>query len=136
MATQDQGGGSSVAARLIAAYVGGWRERDRARVLGALDPDCVIFESYGPVYRGTARIAQWFDAWFGEGNTVDRWDITSLLVGVGGVAAEWRFACTWRGQPAAFEGVSIARLKGDKIAYLREYATTAPLYDWEGAWRP
>lgn len=30
---------------------------------------------------------------------------------------------------------AIARLEENKIAYLREYATTAPLYDWTGAWR-
>jgi hypothetical protein len=36
---------------------------------------------------------------------------------------------------ATFEGASVARLRGDKISYLREYATTAPLYDWTGTWR-
>jgi hypothetical protein len=27
---------------------------------------------------------------------------------------------------------TIARLEGEKIAYLRAYATTSPLYDWTG----
>jgi ketosteroid isomerase-like protein len=124
------------AMQLIYAYFEGWREHDQAKILDTLDPDCVIVECYGPVYRGTARVAQWLNAWFGEGNRVDRWDITSLLVGNGGVAVEWRFACTWHGTRAEFEGASIARFKGDKIVYLREYQTTAPLYDWEGVWHP
>ena len=49
--------------------------------------------------------------------------------------AEWLFACIWRGKPGTFEGASVARLTGGKISYLREYATTAPLYDWMGTWR-
>ncbi len=134
MPTQDRE--RDTAAQVVVTYIAGWREHDPARVLSTLDPDCVIVESYGPVYRGTARVAQWLDAWFGDSNTVDRWEITSLLAGTGEVMIEWRFACTWHGQPAAFEGASVARLKGDKIVYLREYVTTAPLYDWEGVWRP
>jgi hypothetical protein len=121
-----------IASRLISTYVAGWLEHDPAQVLSTLDHDCLIIESYGPMYRGTIRVAQWLDAWFGEGNRVDRWEITSVLVGEGGFAAEWRFACTWRGQASEFEGVSLVRLKGDRIAYMREYATTAPIYEWEG----
>ena len=30
----------------------------------------------------------------------------------------------------------IAKLRDGKISYLREYATTAALYDWKGAWQP
>jgi len=28
----------------------------------------------------------------------------------------------------------VARLEDGRISYLREYATTAPLYDWTGTW--
>ncbi len=123
------------AALLFQEYVDGWKARDRARILATLHPDCVIVECYGPVYRGIARAEQWIDAWFGQGNTVDRWDITWLEVGDAWAAAEWQFACTWHGTPASFEGASIVRLKDGRIAYLREYQTTAPLYDWTGTWR-
>lgn len=51
------------------------------------------------------------------------------------MVAEWHFSCTWQGKGSTFEGATIARLREDKIAYLREYATTAPLYDWTGQWR-
>lgn len=30
---------------------------------------------------------------------------------------------------------ALARLADGRISYLREYATTAPLYDWTGTWR-
>gem|GEM_PF-6271712 len=29
----------------------------------------------------------------------------------------------------------LARFKESLISYIREYATTAPLYEWEGVWR-
>ena len=125
-----------VASRLVLDYIDGWRECDRAKILGTLDPDCVVIECYGPVYRGTGRVGEWIDAWFGEGNTVDSWEITSLLAGGTGVAIEWRFACTWHGAASAFEGASVARLRGYRIIYLREYATTVQLYDGEGTWHP
>ncbi|MGH2574019.1 MAG: hypothetical protein ACRDGU_11185 [Actinomycetota bacterium] len=48
---------------------------------------------------------------------------------------EWLFACTWRGKPVEFEGASIAHFRDRKISRLREYSTTAPLYEWEGTWR-
>ncbi len=123
------------AMRLIRSYIEGWRERDRAKILDTLDPDCMIVECYGPVYRGAARVGAWIDAWFGEGNSVDRWDITSLLAGDDGAAVEWRFACTWHGTFSTFDGASIVRFKGERIAYLREYQTTETLYDWAGEWR-
>lgn len=120
---------------LIDSYVGGWRDGDRERILRTLDDGCVVVESYGPVYRGKARVGQWIDAWFGEGNTVDAWGVTSLLVGDSGAAFEWRFACTYHGERAAFEGASVVEFSGGRIARLREYCTTEDLYEWEGRWR-
>ena len=29
----------------------------------------------------------------------------------------------------------LALRAGDRLSYLREYATTAPVYEWEGTWR-
>jgi hypothetical protein len=110
-------------------------ERDTEKILGTLDPECVVVESHGPVYRGTDRVAKWIDAWFGEGNSIESWDITELLVTAEAAAMEWRFTCTWHGRPASFEGASVARFSAAGIAYLREYQTVAELYDWDGAWR-
>ena len=115
-------------------YIDGWRRHDVAGVLDTLTDDCVIIESYGPVYRGRDRVRQWMLAWFGAGGTVDGWDITSTAAIGGVLVTEWRFACTWKGDARAFDGVTIAKLEGDKITYLREYATTAPLYEWTGQW--
>lgn len=116
-------------------YIDAWRRHDVGAVLNTLTDDCVVIESYGPVYRGRPRVEQWMHAWFAAGGRVDAWDITTIAAAGDSVMAEWSFACTWRGQTAVFEGSTIARLHGDRIAYLREYATTAPLYDWTGTWR-
>src|SRR6266508_703559 len=85
----------AVAERLVHAYVEGWRTGDRAKILGTLAPDCVIVESYGPTYTGEDRIARWIDTWLGAGNTVDRWELTSLEVTAAGTACffEWEFEC-------------------------------------------
>jgi SnoaL-like protein len=125
----------NTAVRLIESYVGGWRDGDRARILGTLEEGCVIVESYGPVYRGVERVGQWIDTWFGEGNTVDGWEVTSFFVGGSRAAFEWRFECTYHGERAAFEGASVVEFSGGKIARLREYCTTGDLYEWEGEWR-
>ena len=49
------------------------------------------------------------------------------------LVAEWTFRCTWQNAPV-FEGATIAISNGPQIKELRKYATTAPHYDWEGAW--
>ncbi len=117
------------------AYIDAWRRHDVAGALATLTNDCMIIECYGPVYRGQQRVAQWMHAWLGAGGSVDGWKITSEATAGVTLIAEWIFSCTWQGKAATFEGATIARLDGEKIAYLREYATSAPLYDWTGTWR-
>jgi ketosteroid isomerase-like protein len=116
-------------------YIDGWRRHDIPAVLDTVADECVVIESYGPVYRGKSRVEQWMNAWFGAGGTVDGWEITSKAAVGDTLVAEWTFSCTWNGDPATFDGSTVARLDGGRIAYLREYATTAPLYEWTGTWR-
>ncbi|HET6989462.1 MAG TPA: nuclear transport factor 2 family protein [Kribbella sp.] len=117
------------------AYIDGWRRHDIPAVLETLTDDCVVIESYGPVYRGTARVEQWMNAWFNAGGTVDAWEITSSAAAGDTLVVEWHFECTWMGSVGGFDGSTIARLDRGRIGYLREYATTAELYDWSGTWR-
>jgi ketosteroid isomerase-like protein len=116
-------------------YIQAWTRHDIAGVLATLAEDCVVIESYGPVYRGHERVGRWMRAWFAAGGSVDAWDITSEASAGDVLATEWVFTCTWKGESHTFEGATIARLTGERIGYLREYATTAPLYDWAGEWR-
>jgi len=118
----------------LQAYIDGWRRHDIGAVLATLNDDCIITESYGPVYHGRERVEQWMTTWLAAGS-VDAWKVTSGAALNHVLLAEWVFSCTWRGEAATFEGATIARLRDGKISYLREYATTASLYDWTGAWR-
>jgi ketosteroid isomerase-like protein len=122
-------------ANQLRSYIEAWTRHDVAGVLATLTHDCVVTESYGPVYRGHDCVEQWMHKWFGEGGSVDAWRITSEATAGDVLVTEWIFSCTWQGVAHTFEGATIARLRGEKIAYLREYATTAPLYDWTGTWR-
>jgi hypothetical protein len=122
----------AIARRVIQIYVDGWLERDCAKIVDCLDRECVVIESYGPTYHGIVKVGRWIDVWFGGGNTVDRWDITSLYVTGETCFFEWVFACTYAGSYAMFEGASIVRLNNGKIVLLREYQTTKPLYEWDG----
>ncbi|GCE06863.1 nuclear transport factor 2 family protein [Dictyobacter aurantiacus] len=117
---------------LILTYVEGWKAGDRDQILGTLDPACVVIESYGPAYRGTDMVGRWIDSWFAPGNIVNRWDITSFFEGDDFCCFEWTFECTYDGHRSGFEGASIACFNNEKIVYLREYAMTAPRYEWDG----
>jgi ketosteroid isomerase-like protein len=119
----------------LSAYIDAWRRHDVTGVLATLTDDCVVIESYGPEYRGLARVEQWMRAWFAAGGSVDGWEVTMEAAAGDVLVAQWRFSCTWKGRSSAFDGITLARLDGPRIAYLREYATSSPLYDWTGEWR-
>lgn len=44
-----------------------WADHDIEGVLETLTDDCVVTESYGPVYRGRDRVEQWMRTWFEGG---------------------------------------------------------------------
>jgi hypothetical protein len=79
---------SAAGEQLLRTYVDAWKERNRAKILGTLDPDRVVVETHGAVYRGSARVGELLEAWFGEGNTIAAWDITALLQNH--LAPQWR----------------------------------------------
>ena len=122
----------ATAHQLIQSYVQGWRATNRELILSTLDLDCVIIESYGPTYRGRDMIARWIDSWFAPGNIVTRWDITSFFATDEACFFEWTFECRYAGDLDGFEGAPLVRVNQGKILHLREYATTAPRYQWDG----
>jgi hypothetical protein len=121
----------AVAERLIRSYIEGWRAGDRDKILSTLAPECVIIESYGPAYTGVDKIARWIDTWLGAGNTVDRWEVTSLDVAATACFFEWEFECTFAGSRSGFLGASIARFRDERIVSLREYKMTDTPSEWE-----
>lgn len=122
----------AIARLIVQAYVDGWREGDRAKILSSLDDECVVMESYGPTYHGIVKVGRWIDGWLGAGNTVDGWDITSFHVAGETCFFEWVFACTYAGISHRFDDASLARVREGRIVLLREYQTTQALYEWQG----
>ena len=123
---------STILKQLILKYMEGWITGNREQILSTLDPACLVIECYGPTYRGKAMVGRWIDSWFAPGNRVNRWEVTSFYTADEACFFEWLFACTYEGSQSSFEGASLARVRQGKILFLREYAMTAPRYDWEG----
>lgn len=120
---------------VLTGYMAVWVAGDVERIAAAVAEDCVIAESYGPVYRGRAEVRRWAERWFAAGGIVHRWESADLIVAGDREVAQWTFECTWEGERTAFDGATVARIGGGLVADLREYQTTAPLYDWNGVWR-
>jgi ketosteroid isomerase-like protein len=116
-------------------YIDAWSSNDTERIVSTVTPDADVTESYGPVYRGQERIREWADTWFARGGRVRSWVVTSELAAGDTIVAEWRFDYRADGEDRSFEGLTIATVRDGRIAALREYATTADLYTWEGEWR-
>lgn len=119
----------------LADYADAWIAADIDRLAALVAEDCVITECYGPVYRGRERVRQWAEAWFGAGGVVHRWDTHDHFAADDREAAQWTFECTWAGERSTFDGATVARVRDGLVLELREYQTTAPLYDWSGTWR-
>lgn len=121
---------------LLEHYIDGWRAHDVSAILATLALDCVVIESFGPVYRGHDWVARWVSTWLAEDGRVIDWTVRDLRSSPEAETAEWMFHYTWRGEERSFDGTTIAKLHDGKLSYLREYATTTALYDWRGEWRP
>ncbi|KAB8163449.1 nuclear transport factor 2 family protein [Streptomyces sp. 3MP-14] len=91
--------------------------------------------AWGPVYHGRDTVRRWAQKWFADGGVVHRWAVTDHFVAGDREVAQWTFECTWQGDRTAFDGATVARVADGRVVELREYQTTAPLYDWQGTWR-
>lgn len=119
----------------LSKYIDAWVRADAVGVAATLTDDCVVVECYGPVYHGRSRVEEWCRTWFDAGGMIHSWVVMWHRSGDAFEVAEWRFDCTWQGHRTRFEGCSVAVIRDGRIARLREYQTSAPLYDWEGQWR-
>lgn len=119
----------------LLSYIAAWKEHDAESVAARVTENCLVAECYGPVYRGRDRVRGWAAAWFAAGGVIHSWEISDHFVAGEREAAQWRFDCTWAGKRESFEGCSIGWTDKGLVSQLREYQTTAPLYEWTGQWR-
>ena len=115
-------------------YIAAWLAADPEAIAACVTTDCVAIECYGPVYRGRDKIQRWAQTWFAAGGSVHRWDVSDAFAAGDRELAQWDFECTWHGDRATFQGCTIATIKDGRLHRLREYQTSAPLYEWEGHW--
>lgn len=116
---------------IVQRYVDGWRKGNESEILDTLTEDCIIIESHGPTYRGKKIIKKWIEDWYRQGNLVEKWKITSFHVCGDLFVFEWVFAYKSTTTKEAFEGVSLAKIKNNKIFELREYRATQFPFIWE-----
>lgn len=117
--------------KIVQSYVNGWKEGKEEKILDVLTEDCIIIESHGPTYRGKGIVKKWIMDWHAQGNTVEKWVITSFYTCDDLIIFEWVFAYKNRKTRECFEGVSLAKIRNDKISYLREYRATAFPFMWQ-----
>ena len=93
-------------------------------------PDAVYTESWGPEYRGAARIKHWFEEWNTRGRVL-RWEIRQDFHTDSQTVVEWYFQNAMDGgRPEAFEGMSLIRWTPEgKICALKEFGCNENRYD-------
>lgn len=116
-------------------YVTAWLSGDPDRIAETVAAACIVTECYGPVYRGRETVRRWAQTWFGAGGVVHRWNIWDRFGTADREAAQWTFECTWQGRRSSFDGATVIRVQDGLVVELREYQTSAPLYEWNGTWR-
>jgi ketosteroid isomerase-like protein len=119
---------------VLTEYIDAWVTNDADCIAATVAEDCLITECYGPVYRGRDWVHRWAQEWFAAGGIVHQWEITDHFVTADREVAQWTFECTWAGERSTFDGATIARVAEGLVVELREYQTTAALYDWQGTW--
>ncbi len=114
---------------LIQSCMDGWKIGDVSKILTPLCENVVIIESHGPIYRGTEIVKKWVAEWT-QFNKIEKWNLTSFYAFENMVFCEWNFRFTGRGIKEEFQGVTIAHIEHEKIAWLKEYRMTASPYEW------
>lgn len=92
--------------------------------------DALYIESWGPEYRGAAKIKLWFDEWNRRGAVV-RWDIHQFIHDGDQTVVEWSFRNVMNdGGEESFDGLSLVRWTGEgRIARLQEFGCNSRRYD-------
>lgn len=107
-----------------------WLTRTDTGILDLFAPDAVYIESWGPEYRGAAKIRHWFEEWNTRGSVI-RWDIRQFFHREDQTVVVWCFQDAMRdGTSEAFDGVSLVRwTPSGQIGFLQEFGCNAHRYD-------
>lgn len=107
-----------------------WLQGTDLGIRDIFSDDAVYIESWGPEYRGAARIKHWFDEWNTRG-TVLQWESKQYFHKGNRTVVEWYFKNRMRdGQTEAFDGISLIEwTENGKICFLKEFGCNINRYD-------
>lgn len=119
---------------IVQIYINGWKQNNLDMILSSLAEDCVIIESHGPIYQGSAALKKWFALWLQANSQIKNWDIKSFYFCSDKHTAftEWDFSCISNGAEYSFPGISIFKFRNQKIELIHEYRMTHNPYVWNG----
>lgn len=107
-----------------------WLQGTDLGILDIFSADALYIESWGPEYRGAARIKHWFDEWNTRG-VVLQWDIRQFFHQGNQTVVEWYFKNRMNdGVAEEFDGISLLEwTKDGKICFLKEFGCNINRYD-------
>lgn len=115
---------------IVRRWFDAWLRAEAPDFAAIFAEDAVYIESWGPEYRGLAKIRHWFTEWNTRGRVL-RWEIKQMLHGGGQTMVEWYFQDRMdSGAEEIFDGVSLIRWTEEgKIARLQEFGCNCRRYD-------
>lgn len=116
--------------KIIELWFAMWLQKADLGIMDIFSEDTVYIESWGPEYKGSARVRQWFDEWNSRG-TVLQWEVRQYFHKENQTVVEWNFRCAMKdGGGEAFDGVSLLEwTQDDKICFLKEFGCNQNRYD-------
>ncbi len=115
--------------KIVRLWFDMWLKKSDLGIPAIFADDAVYIESWGPEYRGSARIRQWFEEWNTRGSVL-RWDIRQFFHKGDQTIVEWYFKNAMNdGQIQAFDGMSLIEWRDGKIRLLKEFGCNENRYD-------
>ncbi len=116
---------------LLKAFCGAVERRDGKAFAALFTPDAVYHDVFYGAFAGSAKIAELVDEWFYRTARDFRWEMFRPVSDGERLYAYYTFSYVStlpeaEGKRVGFEGVSMMKLEGGKIAEYREVANVGP----------
>lgn len=107
-----------------------WLQKEDLGIPKIFSDNAIYIESWGPEYKGSAAIKQWFDEWNTRGSVIV-WDIKQYFHKENQTVVEWYFRDNMNnGNIEAFDGISLIRWSEDnRICFLQEFGSKEKHYN-------
>ncbi|MCJ1995472.1 nuclear transport factor 2 family protein [Lactococcus piscium] len=116
---------------IFQSYTNSWVSKNIDAFLSSLDEQVTIIECFGATYYGKNEAKQWFAHWHhNKNNQVFDWCINQHYFDSQSMTAifDWDFTYKYKGEHRSFSGITVLRVKHNKIVYMREYKANKDTY--------